>query len=76
MLGASYSLELSEKVLTEQRNPEETEDGMASGSSKESIQVWCLKGISKDGIQALFKVSHGLLQKRIILTTWFQAKVG
>ena len=30
MLGASCGLELSERVLTEQRNPEETEDAMAS----------------------------------------------
>ena len=35
MLGASCSLEVSEIVQTEQRNPEETEDVMASGSSKE-----------------------------------------
>ena len=35
MLGASGSLELSERVLTEQSNPEETEEIMASGSSRE-----------------------------------------
>ena len=35
MLGASCSLELSEIVLSEQRNPEETEDIRASGSSKD-----------------------------------------
>ena len=35
MVGASCSLELSESVLNEQRNPEETEDVMASGSSKD-----------------------------------------
>ena len=35
MLGASCGLELLERVLTEWRNPEETEDVMASGPSKE-----------------------------------------
>ena len=35
MLGASCSLEASEIVLIEWRNPEETEDVMASGSSKD-----------------------------------------
>ena len=35
MLGVSCSLEASEKVLAKQRNPEETEDVMASGSSKD-----------------------------------------
>ena len=35
MLGASCSLEVSEIVLTEWRNPEETEDVKASGSSKD-----------------------------------------
>ena len=35
MLGASCSLEVSEKVLTEWKNPEETEYVMASGSSKD-----------------------------------------
>ena len=41
-----------------------------------STQFWCLKGISKDWIQALFKVSDILVQKRVILTTWFQGEVG
>ena len=44
MLGASCSLELSERVLTKQRNPEETEDGMASGSSKEASN----SGVSRE----------------------------
>ena len=35
MLGASCSLELSERALTKWRNPEQTEDVMTSGSSKE-----------------------------------------
>ena len=35
MLGASCGLELSEIVVTEQRNLEETEDVKASGSSKD-----------------------------------------
>ena len=74
MLGASYSLELSERVLTEQRNPEETEGVTASGSSKEAFN----SGVSRQLVRmdSRFKVSHGLVQKRIILTTWFQGKVG
>ena len=32
MLKASYSLELSDKVLTEHRNPEVTEESMAPAS--------------------------------------------
>ena len=36
MLGESCGLELSERVLIEQRNPEETEEDVtASGSSRE-----------------------------------------
>ena len=41
-----------------------------------SVQFWCLKEISEDGIQALIKVSHSLVWKGIILTTQFQEKVG
>ena len=35
MPGASCSLELSERVLTEQENSEDTEDVMTQGSSKD-----------------------------------------
>ena len=35
MLGASCGIEITEIVHTKQRNPEETEDVMASGSSKD-----------------------------------------
>ena len=35
MLGESCSLELSEMVLTECKKPEDTEEGMASGLSKD-----------------------------------------
>ena len=35
MLGAGCSLELSEIISNESRNPEETEDVMASGSSRD-----------------------------------------
>ena len=47
MLGASCGLELSERVLTEWRNPEETEDVMASGSSREV----CNSGVSTDSVR-------------------------
>ena len=48
MLGASCSLELSERVLTEQGNPEETEeDVMASGSSREASN----SGVSSESVR-------------------------
>ena len=37
MLEARCSLELSERVLTKQRKPEEAEEVMASGSSKKYL---------------------------------------
>ena len=36
MLGTSCSLEISETVLTEQRKPERTEEGMVSASSRDA----------------------------------------
>ena len=36
MLGASCSLEVSETVLTKHKKPEETEEGMATASSREA----------------------------------------
>ena len=41
-----------------------------------SIQFRCLKWISEDGIQSLFEVSNSLIQKGIILTSWFLGKMG
>ena len=76
MLGSSCGLELSERVLTEQRNPEEIEDVMSSGSSKEVSNSGVLSESVRMGVQALFKVSNSLIQKGIILTPWFHGKVG
>ena len=47
MLGASCGLEVSETVLTEQRNPEETEDVMASGCSREVSN----SGVSSESVR-------------------------
>ena len=41
-----------------------------------SVQFQCLKLISEDGVQALFEVSNSLIQTGIILTPWFQGKMG
>ena len=47
MLKASCSLELPERVLTKSRNPEETEDVTASGSSKEASN----SGVSRESVR-------------------------
>ena len=47
MLGAICGLELSERVLTEQRNPEETEDVMTSVSSREASN----SGVSSESVR-------------------------
>ena len=60
MLGASCALEVSETVLTEWRNPEESEEGMTSGSSKDVSNSSVSMGISEDRIQALFIVGNHL----------------
>ena len=41
-----------------------------------SVQFQCLEWISEDGVQASFKVGNSLIQKGIILTAWFQGRVG
>ena len=41
-----------------------------------SIQFQCLEWISEDGVQALVEVSNSLIQKGIILTPWFQGRMG
>ena len=51
MLGASWCLEVSEIVLTEHRNPEETEDVIASGSSKDMSN----SGVSMESVRMEFK---------------------
>ena len=76
MLGASCGLELSERILTEQRKPEKAEEVMAPGSSKEVSNSGVSRDSVRSGIQALFNFSYSLVQKRIILTTQFQGKVG
>ena len=47
MLGASCGLELSERVLIKQRKPEETEDVVASDSSKEVYN----SGVSREELR-------------------------
>ena len=62
-------------LLTEHRNPDETDEGTPSGSSKWCIKLWCLNKVSEHGIQTQFKVCHCLVHKRIILTPWLKSKV-
>ena len=50
MLGASYSLELSEQVLSVCRSPEETEDIIVSDSSKNVSRFAVLEKIYEDEI--------------------------
>ena len=47
MLEASCGLELSEWVLTEHRNPEETKEGMASASPKDASS----SGLSTESVR-------------------------
>ena len=55
-MGASSSLELSEGVLTEHKNPEGTEEVMASGSSEDrsssSISIESMR-LNQDHAQSL-----------------------
>ena len=55
MLGASGSLELSEKVLSEYRNPEGTNEGMESGFSNDlsSSSASMESGWNNDHAQSL-----------------------
>ena len=75
MLGASCSLELPEWVVTKWRNPEETEDVMASDSSNEVSNSSVLSE-SVRMESSLVQSQKCLIQKGIILTPWFQGKVG
>ena len=69
MLGASYSLELSKIVISNYRNPEETEEGMASISPKD---VSC-SGILTEYVRRAtdkLKVFNCLVQKEVIFRAW------
>ena len=57
MLVVSCGLEVSETVITWQRNPKETEEVMTLGSSKD-VSNSGVPMESEDGIQAQFKVCH------------------
>ena len=75
MLGASCSLELSEIHLTGHKNPEETEDVMPGGSSKDVSNF----SVSLESVRMESKPDQSQLQlglEGIILTPWFQMKVG
>ena len=72
MLEASYSLELSETVLTKHRNPEYNEEGMTSASSKDAPGV---NRVCKDRIKTMLKVFNGLNQKAVVLPPWLMCEV-
>ena len=89
MLGASCGLELSERILIEQRNPEETEDVLVSGSSKEvsnsSVSSESVRMKSKPCLKSATAWSkrhnhHTLVQgeSRLMVTPyqWTQEKCG
>ena len=62
MLGASCSLEVSEMVLTEHRNPEQMKESMASVSSKDTSTT----GVSTKSVMAEWRScsAFSLIQKR------------
>ena len=62
ILGVSFSLELSEMVLTKHRNSEETGEVMTSGSSQDTPSYGVSK-VSKDRIKTMLKVCNCLVQK-------------
>ena len=63
MLGESCSLELSEMVLAKHRHPVETEQAMASASSKDASSSGVLK-VSEDRIKTILKSLQLLGLKR------------
>ena len=75
MLGAGCSLEMSEMVLTEHKNPEE---GMASTSLKDASS----SGVSMETVRMESRpnseVFNCMVQRAngIILTPWFKWEVG
>ena len=75
ILEANCSLEVSETVLMEQRNPEETEAVMTSGwlkyMSNSSVSSKSVRMESKP----FSKPNNYLVHKWIILTSWFKWKV-
>ena len=58
-------------VLTEHSNPEETEEGMVSGSLNDASSADVLKRVSEDGIKTMLRVFNCLAQKGVVLTPWF-----
>ena len=62
-------------VLTEDRNPEDTEEDTTSGSSKDACRssVW---SACEDGINTMLKVSNNLVQKKSNLNTWMKMESG
>ena len=75
MLGASCNLELSEIVVTKHRNPEETEEGRASDSSKYASSSVLLT-VCEDRMKTMLKVFSCLVQRGVSLTVWFDLEVG
>ena len=74
ILGASCNLEFLEWVLTKDRKPKETEEGMAAASSKTTSS----SGMSIESMRIesrpCSKVFGCFVLKGVILTTWFYGK--
>ena len=66
MLEAGYSLELSESLLTMDMNPEQTEEVMASGLSKDACSSGVLT-VSEDGFKIMLTVCKHLMLYLIIV---------
>ena len=73
MLGANISLELSEMVLSEQRNPKETDKAMVSDSSKGCLQLNFNRNLKVESRQCFnFSIA---LPKKYDPHIWFKGKM-
>ena len=77
MLGASFSVYLSEVVLTKNRNPVETEEGMASASSNGASWSQVLtKSVQIKSRPCLGSSTAWFKKEGEILIVWFMWEVG
>ena len=75
MLGASYSLEISQLVCTKQRNSEDTDEGSVSVSSKDASRSGVLT-FSGNRVKKMLQVLKYLVQKGVVLTPSLKWEVG
>ena len=71
MLGGCYNLELSEMVPTKHRYYEEPEESLNQDASSSGILT-----VGEDEIKTMLNVCSCLVQKRILITTWFKWEVA